>query len=199
MIKIRLRRVGAKKQPHYRVVVADARSPRDGRFIEIIGHYHPRQDPPLFYVEEERAIYWLQQGAQPTDAVARMLDQLGTYQKLERLKAGEPLEEILAEIRAEVAERERIRQEMAAAVTPEKAEKAEVAEEVAAPTAEISIEDLGLSGRVVNALTAAEIETTQQLLDVTAQGKEAVLAIPGLGEKSAEEIEQALRAQGLLN
>lgn len=73
MVKIRLSRVGAKKQPHYRVVVADVESPRDGRIIENIGHYDPRTDPPTWVVDDERASYWLSQGAQPTDAVARYL------------------------------------------------------------------------------------------------------------------------------
>ena len=73
MVKIRLSRVGAKKQPYYRVVVADVESPRDGRIIDNIGHYNPRTDPPTWVVNEERARYWLSQGAQPTDAVARFL------------------------------------------------------------------------------------------------------------------------------
>lgn len=77
MVKIRLRRVGAKKQPSYRIVVADARSPRDGRFIEAIGHYNPRTEPETVVLDEERARYWLSQGAQPTDAVARFLRQRG--------------------------------------------------------------------------------------------------------------------------
>lgn len=77
MVKIRLRRVGGKKQPSYRVVIADARFPRDGRFIENIGHYNPRTDPPTVKIDEDRARYWLSQGAQPTDAVHRMLHQFG--------------------------------------------------------------------------------------------------------------------------
>ena len=77
MVKIRLSRVGAKKQPHYRVVVADVDSPRDGRIIEMIGFYNPRTDPPTFEVNEERARYWLSQGAQPTDSVARILRKRG--------------------------------------------------------------------------------------------------------------------------
>ena len=76
-VRIRLRRTGAKKQASYRVVVADSRSPRDGRFIENIGHYNPRTDPPTFEINEERARYWLSQGAQPTDAVARLLEKKG--------------------------------------------------------------------------------------------------------------------------
>ena len=86
MVKIRLRRVGAKKQPSYRVVVADARSPRDGRFIETIGHYDPRTDPPTVDIDEERARYWLDRGAQPTDAVLRILEQKGLA---ERHRAGD--------------------------------------------------------------------------------------------------------------
>ena len=78
MVKIRLARRGAKKQPTYRVVVANSGAPRDGSFIEIIGHYNPRTDPPTVVIDEERALYWLGVGAQPTDAVARMLRNMGT-------------------------------------------------------------------------------------------------------------------------
>ncbi|HUV94040.1 MAG TPA: 30S ribosomal protein S16 [Anaerolineae bacterium] len=81
MVRIRLLRVGAKKQPSYRVVVADQRAPRDGRFIEIIGHYNPRTDPPTVVIEEERAIFWLARGAQPSEAVSRMLTKLGIIEK----------------------------------------------------------------------------------------------------------------------
>ena len=81
MVKIRLRQVGSKKQLSYRVVVADERSPRDGRFIENIGHYNPRTDPPTIRIDEERARYWLGQGAQPSDAVRRMLEQLGILER----------------------------------------------------------------------------------------------------------------------
>jgi small subunit ribosomal protein S16 len=193
MIKIRLRRVGGKKQPHYRVVVADARSARDGRFIEIIGHLDPRQDPPAFQITQERAIYWLERGAQPTGAVARLLDKLGTYQKLERVRAGESLDDIVAEIRAEAAEREAL---MEKAAEPSVAEEA--VEEVPAPALDMPVEELGLSGRIVKALEEAEIDTARQLADKMGEGKDAVLAIPGLGEKSLEEIEGVLRDRGLL-
>ena len=79
MVKIRLARVGAKKQPYYRIVVADAESPRDGRIVELVGHYDPRTDPPTFDFNEERVRYWLGQGAKPTDAVARMLRKRGLW------------------------------------------------------------------------------------------------------------------------
>jgi len=73
MLRIRLRRTGAKKQASYRIVVADQRSPRDGKFIEILGWYNPRTDPPTFEINSERARHWLSQGAQPSDAVAQIL------------------------------------------------------------------------------------------------------------------------------
>ncbi len=88
MVKIRLLRVGARGQPSYRVVVADSRSPRDGRFIEIIGSYNPRATPPSVAIEEERALYWLGRGAQPTEPVARMLKGAGIMDKLASAKAG---------------------------------------------------------------------------------------------------------------
>ncbi len=100
MVKIRLRRVGAKKQPSYRVVVADSRSPRDGRFIETIGFYNPRTEPPTVEIKEDRALYWLSQGAQPTDAVAGLLTRLGTVDRLARYKGGESLDDLLAEAAA---------------------------------------------------------------------------------------------------
>ena len=73
MLRIRLRRVGAKKQPSYRVVVADARAPRDGRFVETIGHYNPLTDPETVTINAERARYWLDNGAQPSEPVQRLL------------------------------------------------------------------------------------------------------------------------------
>jgi len=73
MIKLRLRRMGAKKKPSYRIVVADARSKRDGRFVEIVGHYNPLTEPTTIVIDGDRARYWLGQGAQPTERVAKLL------------------------------------------------------------------------------------------------------------------------------
>jgi small subunit ribosomal protein S16 len=72
-VKLRLTRIGKKKQPQYRIVAADARSPRDGRFIEILGHYDPRQDPSVLTVDNDKAVKWLAEGAQPTERVAKLL------------------------------------------------------------------------------------------------------------------------------
>ena len=73
MVKIRLKRMGMKKEPFYRVVVSDSRTPRDGRFIEEIGYYNPVEDPAVIKFDEERAKYWLSTGAQPTDTVKAIL------------------------------------------------------------------------------------------------------------------------------
>lgn len=79
-VKMRLRRMGAKKTPFYRVVVADSRYPRDGRFIEEIGTYNPLTDPALINIDNEKAAQWLKNGAQPTDTVKTLLKQVGVIQ-----------------------------------------------------------------------------------------------------------------------
>ena len=84
MVKIRLRRVGAKKQPTYRLVVADSRSPRDGAFISILGHYNPLTDPETIVIDEEKALSWLRQGAQPTDTAARLLSKVGIMENFRK-------------------------------------------------------------------------------------------------------------------
>ena len=81
MVKIRLRRMGAKKQPTYRFVVCDAKSPRDGAFIEILGHYNPRTEPKTVVINEEKVKAWLAKGAQPSDPVRRLLAELGLVEK----------------------------------------------------------------------------------------------------------------------
>ncbi len=86
MVKIRLRRMGAKNQPSYRIVVADARSPRNGAFIENIGFYNTMTDPPSIKVDEEKVLFWLRRGAQPSESVARILSK---FKVMERVKANE--------------------------------------------------------------------------------------------------------------
>ena len=83
MLRIRLRRVGGKKQPSYRIVVADSRAARDGAFVDHLGHYDPLTEPSTVVIDEEKALKWLRHGAQPSEAVERILKRLGT---LERVK-----------------------------------------------------------------------------------------------------------------
>ncbi|TET26305.1 MAG: 30S ribosomal protein S16, partial [Dehalococcoidia bacterium] len=86
MVKIRLRRVGAKKKPSYRLVVADSRAPRDGAFISIIGYYNPLTDPETINIDEEKALTWLKQGAQPTATAARLLVKAGVIEPPKKAK-----------------------------------------------------------------------------------------------------------------
>jgi small subunit ribosomal protein S16 len=92
MVKIRLMRVGKRKQPSYRVVVADSRSPRDGRIIEAIGRYNPRNEPSVVEINSDRAVHWLQHGAQPSAAVRKLLQITGAWYSFtgERPPAGAP-------------------------------------------------------------------------------------------------------------
>ncbi|MFN8529415.1 MAG: 30S ribosomal protein S16 [Anaerolineae bacterium] len=103
MVRIRLRRVGLKKQPSYRIIVADQRSPRNGDFIEAIGNHNPRTEPITDVVDEARALHWLSVGAQPSEAVAYIFKRTGTFARYERLKKGEALEALVAEAQAAAA------------------------------------------------------------------------------------------------
>jgi small subunit ribosomal protein S16 len=89
--KIKLMRLGKMREPHYRIVIADARSKRDSRSIEAIGEYHPKNDPSIIRVDAERAAYWLGVGAQPTEAVTAILKVTGDWQKFKGLPAPEPM------------------------------------------------------------------------------------------------------------
>jgi|SRR5579863_140234 len=86
-VKIRLKRVGKKKAPSYRIVVADARSPRDGRIIENIGWYNPMVEPSAIQIDAEKALGWLKVGAQPTDSVTSLLKRVGIMDRFEQMKA----------------------------------------------------------------------------------------------------------------
>ena len=86
-VKIRLKRTGMKKAPSYRVVVADSRAPRDGRIIENLGWYNPLVDPSIVKIDEEKALAWLKNGAQPTESAAVLLKRLGVLDRLEQSKA----------------------------------------------------------------------------------------------------------------
>ncbi len=97
MLRIRLTRTGKKGQPSYRIVVTEITAKRDGRIVERIGHYNPLTDPAKYLIQEDRALYWLSVGAQPTDAVERLLVKQGTRDRLKRFHAGESLEALVAE------------------------------------------------------------------------------------------------------
>ena len=97
MVRIRLRKMGLRHQPYYRIVVADRESPRDGRFLEVVGTYNPRTEPSTILVEEERIYHWLGKGAQPSESVARLFNQIGLKERFDRLAKGEKAEKLLEE------------------------------------------------------------------------------------------------------
>ena len=118
-VKLRLRRMGKKKQPIYKVVAADARSPRDGKFIETIGLYNPKTDPATVEIKETRAMYWLGVGAQPTDTVKNLLSNKGIILKRELIKKGLSEEQISAKL----DEWKKLKEANLAASSKKKAEK----------------------------------------------------------------------------
>lgn len=124
MVRIRLRRVGGKGQPSYRVVAADKESPRDGRFLEALGFYNPRTDPATIQLSEDRIFEWLSNGAQPSESVDKVFRSAGLWERYERFKQGEDVETLLAE--AEAAEKARnINPKTTHAAPRQKKEKAE--------------------------------------------------------------------------
>jgi len=97
MVRIRLRRIGLKGQPSYRIVAADKESPRDGRFLEILGFYNPRTEPTTLTVKEDRVFHWMKNGARPTESVAQLFKTAGVEERWERFKKGEALETLMKE------------------------------------------------------------------------------------------------------
>lgn len=100
MVRIRLRRMGAKGQPSYRIVASEKESPRDGRFLEILGFYNPRTSPATVQLKEDRIYDWMSKGAQPSDSVERVFRMAGVQDRFERYKKGEPVETLLQEAAA---------------------------------------------------------------------------------------------------
>ena len=105
MVRLRLRRIGLKGQPTYRIVATDKESPRDGRFLEILGFYNPRTQPATIHVKEDRAYNWMKNGAQPTESVAQVFKSAGVLERYDRFKKGESVETLMKE--AEEAETKR--------------------------------------------------------------------------------------------
>lgn len=97
MVRIRLRRVGSKGQPSYRIVAADKENPRDGRFLEILGFYNPRTDPFTLQLKEDRVYDWMSKGAQPSESVEQIFKSAGVLDRYARFKTGESLDKLLAE------------------------------------------------------------------------------------------------------
>lgn len=165
MLRIRLSRVGAKRQASYRIVVADKEAKRDGAVVERIGYYNPRTDPIEFRLDEARALHWLSVGAQPSDPVRRLLVKQGTLDRLARLRQGESPEALVAEFVG----------------TPVKSEPRPAVAEVAALVAAVEATEAE-----VTATEAAETEA------VVAEEAAAVIAAaePAVAETEAATVEE---------
>jgi small subunit ribosomal protein S16 len=154
MLRIRLSRTGKKRQPSYRVVVAEKESKRDGRIVELIGHYNPLPNPAVYRIKEDRALYWLGIGAQPSDAVRILLEKQGTFERLGRMRAGESLETLVAEYSGTT---------QAIATEPAKAEAA-VAEVVAETAGDVAV--------AIDAPEAEVAEELEQAIDTVLEAEE---------------------------
>lgn len=178
MLKIRLSRTGKKRQPSYRIVVADVNSKRDGRVVERIGYYNPLVDPIEYRIDEGRALHWLSVGAQPTDAVERLLVKQGTVERLSRLHAGESLDALVAEFTGVEA--------VAVAKTVEavKVEEAVVEEEPAEEAVEevvAEVEETTEEEEAETAVEEVEAETEEAAEETEVEADEAEI------EEAAEE------------
>lgn len=146
-VKIRLMRVGKKKQPTYRVVVADSRSPRDGRYIEILGQYEPRQEPSVFTIDNDKTLGWLRKGALPTEQVHKLLIGNGVWAEYESGLSGESKVSKTARAKAkgaqaaQAAKAEAAKAEAAAKAAEEAAAKAAAEAEAAAAAEDAPADD----------------------------------------------------------
>jgi len=194
-VRIRLRRMGAKKQPSYRLVVADARAPRDGRFIDVLGYYNPLREPAEVVVDEEKALMWLGRGAQPTQTARDLLARLGILAKFQAqggriIVVPEPEREVREEAYTE------------APLEKLAVEAAGEAEAMAEPTSpEAREEEAAEAGEVAEAMEAAEpleaappeAEAEAEAAEPEAQEAEAEAAAPAPpeAEEGAEAVETA--------
>jgi small subunit ribosomal protein S16 len=136
-VRLRLRRMGKKKQPIYKVVAADSRSPRDGKFLEAVGIYNPLTKPHTVDLKEERVFYWLDKGAQPTDTVKSLLRQNGITLKREMMRKGKSEEEI----NSEMENRQKLREaKTVSKLTKKKSKKALAAEQKEKEVSKVSNE-----------------------------------------------------------
>jgi small subunit ribosomal protein S16 len=178
--RIRLRRMGANKRPFYRVVVADQRSPRDGRFIEIIGKYHPLEDPSVIEIDAERALYWLRVGAQPSSQVRNLMTKVGIWETfvaerpsatkgVKPPKTDRPVKERLSKkAQAKAAEATEV------SLTPEAVDEPAAVDEVVEPAVDTTAEE-----------TAAEAEEIEPAVEPEAEASAEADSAPT--EESTEE------------
>jgi len=155
--RIRLRRMGSKGRPFYRVVVADQRSPRDGRFIENIGKYHPLSDPSLIEIDEERALYWLRVGAQPSSQVRNLMSKLGIWETFVKER---PSALVGVKTKVERPAKEKVSKKA-------QAKAAESKKAAAAPKAPVEETAAESEATTIEAETEAVVEATPEAVEAT--------------------------------
>ena len=190
--KIRLMRLGKMRSPHYRVVVTDSRTKRDGRSIETIGKYHPKEEPSFIEIDGERALHWLRVGAQPTEAVEALLKVTGTWQEFKGLPAPPPMrvKEAKADKKTvfEAAAKAAMSDEPAA-TTPKgggKKKVDEAAKPEAEPTADQMAADAAGQGTPLAEARAEDTEATAPTPDAAAETAEAAPAADAAAEDVTE-------------
>ena len=212
MVRIRLRRVGARHQPSYRIVAADKESPRDGRFLENLGFYNPRTEPSTVKIDEARLFHWLKHGAQPSDAVVKVLKPHGTWERWERYKGGEDIGILLKEAEEAFPDvdprtrRDDLAQECAAKKKREKKEEvpaeAPIETEPAAeaePQAEVEAEEVSpppsdeeVKEEIVEEEESAEPSSEEATVEISEEeSAEETLEEEPSEEISAEEVTEA--------
>jgi len=195
MVRIRLRRVGAKKQPSYRVVAADKESPRDGRFLEVLGFYNPRTEPSTINFTEDRVYHWLSVGAQPSDSVRRLFDQAGLWDRYQRFKDGEDVEKLLEEAAAAEEARDvdpRTRRDDLIGQPKKVAKPAEEVEEAEeAPEAE----EAEVADEADEAEETEEVEEPEEAPEEPEAAEEAAEADDAVQAEETEEVPEAEDAE----
>lgn len=198
MVRIRLRRAGAKSQPTHRIVAADRESPRDGRFIEILGDYNPRTEPATIRLKEDRVYHWLSVGAQPTNSVKQIFRTIGLMERYDRFKAGEDIETLVEEGKKVLEDlavdprtrRDDLVQKKASKKAVEKpAEEKESAETEEAEEEVVETEEIEEAVEEPSAETESEEEAEETAEELAADEKpEEEVEEPTEGKESEEEI-----------
>jgi len=189
MVRLRLRRVGRKKQASFRLVAAEKEAPRDGRFLEVLGFYNPRTEPSTIKLKEDRIYHWLSQGAQPSEAADSLFRQMGTWDRYERFKAGEKIEKLLEEAAQVEAGREVSPKTRYDTPPTGKGKKAVKSKETApaAPAVEAKKEEPAKA--VAEEPAAKETPIKEPAKEEEAPTKEEVVKEPAKEEKSSKEAE----------
>lgn len=182
-VKIRLRRMGTKKKPFYRVVVADSRTPRDGRFIMLLGYYDPRTEPPTLKIDEEKALLWLGRGAQPTDTARALLKKQGLIKRV----VVEP--KVVEVVQEPEPEKKPVRKRKTAAKAEPKA---------AAPKAAVEVAEPEVAAEVVEPEVAAEPKVVRPRRKPEAVVEPEAIVEPEAVAEPEVEIETTVETEGVV-